>query len=61
MRLKLEVEIEPGETAGVVAARAQEWMERGHDITNSERLTERLVAAGVNISEEDPEWRVVVE
>jgi len=62
MKLRLEIELEPGEDPVRVARRTEDWLDRGATgITNSERLTERLVASGVNISEEDPEWRVVVE
>lgn len=63
MKLQFVIEIEPGEPVAVVKANAERWLERaGRDtITNGERLVERLVDHGVNVSEAKPEVEVRVE
>jgi hypothetical protein len=61
MKLIFSIEIEPGERADDVQARAEAWLERtGRDsVTNAERLVDRLVTiAGINVSEKHPDVEV---
>jgi hypothetical protein len=62
MKVRIEIEIEPGESPNTVAMAVEAWLERTapDGITNGERLVERLVRHGVNVSEEHPEVEVTV-